>query len=131
MRKQHTRRSPIAALAIATATLMLPAIAHAESYSALQSKGFKTSKLTHNKAGSMGWTVTDGKEGYFCKLAATIAIVDSKRLVSILPGGKMVKLDRAVFEQNIGGPDPSMPTLSNLKAGHPNASDVGACSKAK
>jgi hypothetical protein len=39
----------------------------------------------------------------------------------------MVKVDRAVFEAAIRGPDPSIPMLSDLQAGRTKPADVGTC----
>ncbi|WP_082511010.1 MULTISPECIES: hypothetical protein [unclassified Rhizobium] len=101
--------------------------ASAESYQALLKKGYTVGKMSQGKSGSLGWVLTgqDGKQ--FCKAKVSLAVVDKKTLVSILGSGRMVKVDRAAFEAGIGGPDPSLPLVSDLKAGRVGPQRVGAC----
>lgn len=101
--------------------------AWAESYQALLKKGYTVGKMSQGKSGSLGW-VLSGKDGkQFCKAKVSLAVVDKKTLVSILGSGRMVKVDRATFEASLGGPDPSLPLLSDLKAGRVGPQHVGAC----
>ncbi|RKE84273.1 hypothetical protein [Rhizobium sp. AG855] len=101
--------------------------AFAESYQGLLKKGYTVGKMSQGKSGSLGWVLT-GKDGkQFCKSKVSLAVVDKKTLVSILASGRMVKVDRATFEAGIGGPDPSLPLLSDLKAGRVGPQHVGAC----
>jgi hypothetical protein len=116
-----------AAFALALATNS----ANAESYAGLQNQGYKTGKLSRGKSGAQGWVVSDGEKKYFCKLKASMAYVGSSGLVSILSNGRQIKLDRKTFEAGIGGPDPNIPQMADLKAGRPNARDVGSCSSVK
>lgn len=58
---------------------------------------------------------------------ASLAIVSSEELDSFTSSGRMVKVDRAVFEAAIRGPDPSIPMLSDLQAGRTKPADVGTC----
>ncbi len=82
--------------------------------------------MSQGKSGSLGW-VLSGKDGkQFCKAKVSLAVVDKKTLVSILGSGRMVKVDRATFEASLGGPDPSLPLLSDLKAGRVGPQHVGA-----
>jgi hypothetical protein len=101
--------------------------ASAESYQGLLKKGYSVGKMSQGKSGALGWVLT-GKDGkQFCKAKVSLAVVDKKTLVSILASGRMVKVDRATFEAAIGGPDPSLPRLADLKAGRVGPQHVGAC----
>ncbi|WP_246694480.1 hypothetical protein [Mesorhizobium sp. M2E.F.Ca.ET.209.01.1.1] len=105
--------------------------AHAESYSNLQSSGYKTSKLTRGASGSLGWYVSNGEKKFFCRMRATNAYVGKTGMVGFTSSGKQLSLDRKVYEQYAGGFDPSMPQLADLKAGRLNARSVGYCVPAK
>jgi hypothetical protein len=111
------------------ALAITPALA--ESYAGLQKQGYKTSKMSRSASGAQGWVVTNGEKKFFCKLKASMAYVSSSGLVSILSNGKQIKLDRKTFEAGIGGPDPNIPQLADLKSGKPGARDVGSCSPQK
>lgn len=101
--------------------------ASAESFQGLLNKGYMVGKMSQGKSGALGWVLT-GKDGkQFCKSKVSLAVVDKKTLVSILGSGRMVKVDRATFEAGLGGPDPSLPLLSDLKAGRVAAQHVGSC----
>lgn len=90
-------------------------------------KGLRVGKMSQGKSGALGWVLT-GKDGkQFCKSKVSLAVVDKKTLVSILGSGRMVKVDRATFEAEIGGADTSIPLLSDLKAGRIEPQHVGAC----
>lgn len=101
--------------------------AAAESFGSLINKGYSVGKMSQGKSGALGWVLTgrDGKQ--FCKSKVSLAVVDKKTLVSILGSGRMVKVDRATFEAGIGGADPSLPLLSDLKAGRIEPQHVGTC----
>ena len=116
------------ALCILGAALLLHASpASAESFQGLLKKGYTVGKMSQGKSGALGWVLT-GKDGkQFCKSKVSLAVVDKKTLVSILGSGRMVKVDRATFEASLGGPDPSLPMLSDLKAGRVGPQDVGSC----
>lgn len=105
--------------------------ASAESYSGLQMQGYKTGKMSRGTSGAQGWVVTNGEKKFFCKLKASMAYVGSSGLVSILSNGRQIKLDRKTFEAGIGGPDPNIPQLADLKSGKPDTRDVGSCSPQK
>lgn len=112
---------------IGAAFLLQAAPAAAESLQGLVKKGYKVGKMSQGKSGALGWVLT-GKDGkQFCKSKVSVAVVDKKTLVSILGSGRMVKLDRATFEASLGGADPSLPRLSDLKAGRVAAQHVGSC----
>ncbi|MCZ8178090.1 MAG: hypothetical protein O9309_03610 [Rhizobium sp.] len=101
--------------------------ASAESFQGLLKKGYTVGNMSQGKSGAMGWVLT-GKDGkQFCKSKVSLAVVDKKTLVSILGSGRMVKVDRATFEASLGGPDPSLPLLSDLKAGRVGPQHVGGC----
>ena len=118
-------------VASVAATLSLTAQASAESYSKLQGKGFNTSALTRGPSGAQGWIVSNGSKKFFCKLDATMVYVGKTGLVSVLSNGRQIKIDRKTFENAIGGPDPNIPQMSDLRAGRPAPKDVGVCSPAK
>jgi hypothetical protein len=103
----------------------------AESYTSLQKQGYKTGKMSRSASGAQGWVVTHGEKKFFCKLKASMAYVGSSGLVSILSNGRQIKLDRKTFDAGIGGPDPDIPQLADLKSGRPGARDVGSCSPQK
>ncbi|MCP9230802.1 hypothetical protein NMG46_11170 [Mesorhizobium sp. LMG 17147] len=65
--------------ATSTAVFLLASIApsHAESYSNLQGKGYKTGKLSRGASGSLGWFVSNGEKKYFCRMRAAQAYVGS------------------------------------------------------
>ncbi|UJW74173.1 hypothetical protein [Rhizobium sp. SL42] len=112
---------------LASFCVLAAGTASAESYSGLLKKGYTVAAMSHAKSGSMGW-VLSGKDGkHFCKAKFGMAVIDSKTLVSFLPSGKMIKLDRVVFEESVGGPDPSLPNLADLKAGRVEPRHVGSC----
>lgn len=112
---------------VASFCLLAAGTASAESYAGLLKKGYAVGTMSQGKSGSLGW-VLSGKDGkWFCKGKFSMAVVDAKTLVSILASGKMIKVDRAVFEDSIGGPDPSLPNLADLKAGRVEPRHVGSC----
>ena len=103
----------------------------AESYSKLQSDGYKTSKLTHGASGSLGWIVSNGEKKFFCRMRVAHAYVGKSGMVGFTSSGRQIGLNRKVYEKYAGGFDQSASQLSDLKAGRPNARDVGNCSPAK
>lgn len=112
---------------LGTALLLHASPASAESFQGLLKKGYTLGKMSQGKSGALGWVLT-GKDGkQFCKSKLSLAVVDKKTLVSILGSGRMVKVGRATFEASLGGPDPSLPLLSDLKAGRVGPQHVGSC----
>ncbi len=101
--------------------------AQAASYASLVAQGYRTSPLTRNAAGLDGWKVSNGEKSYFCKRAAAMAYVGRSGLVSITSSGRHIKSDRKIWEARRGGPDPSLPQLSDLQKGRLRPQDVGAC----
>jgi hypothetical protein len=124
-----SKRSVVIAAAIAVS--LATTTANAESYAGLQKQGYKTGKMSRGKSGAQGWVVSNGEKRFFCKLKSSMAYVGSSGLVSILTNGRQIKLDRKTFEAGIGGPDPDIPQLADLKAGRPSARDVGSCAPLK
>ncbi|MCM2402002.1 hypothetical protein NBH20_12610 [Rhizobium sp. S153] len=112
---------------LAAAVLFVPSIASAENFTSLTKKGYVVGKMGQGKSGGQGWVLVNGDSKFFCKLKASIAYVDSKKMVSILGSGRMITLDRATYEQSVGGPDASIPRFADLKAGRVRPEDVGAC----
>jgi hypothetical protein len=121
------RGCPFLAGMVAALLVLQPGSASAESFSGLIKRGYSIGKMSQGKSGALGWVLTakDGKQ--FCKSKVSLAYVDKKTMVSILGSGRMIKLDRATFEAELGGPDPSVPKLSDLKAGRIQPQHVGAC----
>lgn len=74
---------------------VVPAIAHAESFSKLARQGYALGKLTKGKAGGYGWVLSDGSNRFFCRLNVATASVNEKEMVSITSSGRLVKVDRA------------------------------------
>ncbi|PKR88867.1 hypothetical protein CXZ10_12150 [Pleomorphomonas diazotrophica] len=112
------------------ATVALIAVtgaAQAESYAKLAQQGYKLGKLTTGKSGLPGWVASNGEKQYFCKLKAARAYVGKKGMVMFSTGGRQIEVDRATYDAAIGGPDPSIPQLSDLKAGRVKPDDVDAC----
>ncbi|RWB22767.1 MAG: hypothetical protein EOQ40_03430 [Mesorhizobium sp.] len=114
------------------AIFLLASIApsHAESYSNLQTGGYKTSKLTRGASGALGWIVSNGEKKFFCRMRVGAAYVGKTGMVGFTSSGRQISENRKVYEQRVGF-DPTLPQLSDLKAGRPNARDVGACAPAK
>lgn len=127
MMLREFRSSLLLAGLVAVSALFTAGTASAESYQGLLKKGYVVGKMSQGKSGSLGWVLTGPGGKQFCKAKVSLAIVDNKTLVSILGSGRMVKVDRATFEAGIGGPDPSLPKLSDLKAGRVGPQHVGAC----
>ena len=121
------RPSLLLAGLVAASTVFTAGTASAESYQGLLKKGYVVGNMGQGKSGSLGWVLTGPGGKQFCKAKVSLAIVDKKTLVSILGSGRMVKVDRATFEAGIGGPNPSLPKLSDLKAGRVGPQHVGAC----
>ncbi|MES0155731.1 hypothetical protein NKJ81_19280 [Mesorhizobium sp. M0018] len=103
---------------------------HAESYSNLQSKGYKTGKLSRGASGSLGWFVSNGEKKYFCRMRAARAYIGTTGMVAFTAAGRQISLDREVYEKYAGF-DASIPQLSDLKAGKLNKQAVGNCGPAK
>lgn len=116
-------------LAICATIAMIAAmgIAQAESYAKLAQQGYKLGKLTTGKSGLPGWVASNGGKQYFCKMKAARAYVGKTGLVMFSTNGRPIEVDRATYDAAIGGPDPSIPQLSDLKAGRVKPGDVDAC----
>jgi hypothetical protein len=105
----------------------VPGVASAESFAALSKQGYSVGKLGPGKSGAMGWVLSNGGKRFFCKMRASMAYSGKNGMVSFTTSGRMVKLDRGVFEASIGGPDPTIPQLADLQAGRLRPNDVGSC----
>lgn len=121
------RYAIVAAVALASC---LPGVANAESFGALAKQGYSVGKLGQGKSGAMGWVVSNNGKRFFCRMKANMAYSGKDGMVSFTASGRMVKIDRGVFEANIGGHDPSIPQLADLKAGRVQPRDVGSCNPA-
>lgn len=113
--------------AVLLGTLALPASANAESFSKLAGQGYSVGPLGQGRSGGLGWVLSKGDKRFFCRMRVSQAYVGRDGMVSFTTSGRMVKLDRAVFEAAIGGPDPSIPRLEDLKAGRVQPANVGSC----
>jgi len=82
---------------------------NAESYLNLLKQGYSAGKLVPGKSGNLGWVLSNGDQKFFCCLNAGVAYAGKKEMVGFTTSGRMIKLDRAVFEASIGGLDPSIP----------------------
>jgi hypothetical protein len=116
------------ALAASLGVAFVPGIAQAESYATLTKQGYATGKLSRGKSGAWGWVVSNGEKKFFCRLNVASAYINKKEMVSFAAGGRMLKIDRATYDEAIGGPDPNKPYLKELQSGRVKASDVGGCS---
>jgi hypothetical protein len=114
--------------AAAFMSLALPTVASAESFPSLAKQGYSVGQLGRGKSGGLGWVVSKGGKQFFCRMRASLAYVGKKDMVSFTTSGRMITLDRAVYEASLGGPDPTLPQLADLKAGRPRPIDVGTCS---
>jgi hypothetical protein len=103
--------------------------ANAESFPALGKQGYVVGPMGQGKSGGLGWVVSKGGSKFFCRLKASMAYSGRNDMVSFTTSGRMIKLNRAVFESSIGGHDSTIPQLSDLKAGRVKPADVGSCSK--
>jgi len=119
------------AVAAAIGVAVIPATAQAESFSKLARQGYSVGKLTKSKAGNYGWIVSDGSKRFFCRLNVSTAYVNEKEMISLTSSGRIVKVDRATFEEAIGGHDPSIPQWSDLQAGRVEPAHVGSCAPAR
>lgn len=127
MMPREIRSSLLLVAVVATGAMLTAGPAAAESFQGLLKKGYVAGKMVPGRSGSLGWVLTGPGGKQFCKAKVSLAIVDNKTLVSILASGRMVKVDRATFDAGIGGPDPALPKLSDLKAGRVGPQHVGAC----
>lgn len=122
------KRSFLAPL-FTVALLCVPAMAQAETFKGLSGQGYVAGPLAKNKAGIWGWTFLKSGTRYFCEMRVAVAYSGKKGMVGFTSSGRMIKIDRATYEANIGGPDASLPQYEDLKAGRVRASDVGSCRK--
>ncbi|MEI2302186.1 hypothetical protein [Ensifer sp. MJa1] len=116
------------ALAATIGLVGLPGIAQAENYTALSKQGYSTGKLSRGKSGAWGWVVASGEKKYFCRMNVASVYVDKKKMVSFTAAGLMLTIDRATYDDAIGGADPNKPYLKDLQTGRIKAADVGGCS---
>ncbi|HEV7309151.1 hypothetical protein [Ensifer sp.] len=107
---------------------LVPGVALAESYTTLAKQGYSTGKLSRGKSGAWGWVVANGEKTFFCRMNVASAYVNKKEMVSFTAAGRMLKTNRATYDEAIGGADPNKPYLKDLQAGRVKAADVGGCS---
>ncbi len=108
---------------------LLPDVALAASYKKLAGQGYKTGKLVKNRAGVSGWYVTNGKIRYFCKMKGGVFQVGKTGLIAHSSAGRVVKLDRRAFEDNLKRPATGLTQYSDAKAGRITPYDVKGCNK--
>lgn len=104
-------------------------VANAESFTSLGRQGYAVGPMGQGKSGGLGWVVSKGGSKFFCRLKASMAYSGQNGMVSFTTSGRMIKLNRAVFESSIGGHDATIPQFSDLKSGRVRPGDVGPCSK--
>ncbi|PTW62017.1 hypothetical protein C8N35_10149 [Breoghania corrubedonensis] len=119
-------RSRTIALSILAGVLFVSGPAAAESFNSLKTSGYKTSKMTQNKAGRTGWYLTGENNRFFCPLTARYVVLNGQTLGFIQPSGRIMELDRAVFEKTAGYTI-TEPHIRDLRAGRPHAKFVGRC----
>ena len=117
-----------AALLAVALTVAIPATAFAASFESLVGDGYKVGKMSRSASGMSGWILSNGKDKYFCRLDATMALTKTK-IVAMITGGRTIEIDRKSFASKSS--TEGMPQFADLKAGKPRPEDVGACSKAK
>jgi hypothetical protein len=105
------------------------ATAQASSFERLKKQGFKVGGFTRGKSGSRGWYLTKGNEKYFCKFQGSTVYVGKTKMVIFTSPGREISMNRKAYEEKAGGPDPSIPQMSDLKAGRVEPRLVGACAK--
>lgn len=113
--------------AVLLAMLAVPGLSRAESFSRLAGQGYSVGPLAQGRSGGLGWVLSKGDQQFFCRMRVSQAYVGRNGMVSFTSSGRMIKLDRATFEAAIGGPDPSIPRLEDLKAGRLRPENVGSC----
>ena len=92
------------AVVAVVALAFVPGIAQAESYATLTKQGYATGKLSRGKSGAWGWVVGNGEKTFFCRLNVASAYVNKKEMVSFTATGRMLKIDRATYDDALGGP---------------------------
>lgn len=113
--------------AVLLSMLAVPGVSRAESFSRLAGQGYSVGPLAQGRSGGLGWVLSKGEQQFFCRMRVSQAYVGRNGMVSFTSSGRMIKLDRATFEAAIGGPDPSIPRLEDLKAGRLRPENVGSC----
>ena len=116
-------------LSMLAGLLLVPSTASAESFTTLSKKGYAVGPLAAGKSGSLGWVVSKDGKAFFCKMKVSTVYIGKDKMASFTSGGRMIPIDKAVFEASIGGHDSSIPQLSDLKAGKVQPRHVGSCIK--
>jgi hypothetical protein len=114
-------------IAAALGLILTPGLAKAETYANLMKQGYKTGKLTQSKSGSRGWVVSKGDKHFFCRMNVATFYDGKTKMGAFTAAGRIVPVDKKVFESVIGGPDPSLPQIADLRAGRARPQDVGSC----
>jgi hypothetical protein len=113
--------------AVLLGAVVLPAAASAESFSKLAGQGYAVGPLGQGRSGGLGWVLSKGDKKFFCRMRVSAAYRGRDGMVSFTSSGRMIAVDRATFEAAIGGPDPTIPRLEDLKAGRVKPANVGSC----
>lgn len=108
--------------------MLMPGLVSAESYSNLVKQGYKTGKLSQNRAGLQGWVVSKGDKQFFCQLNVGVVYNGKDKMAAFTSAGRIIPIDKRTYERAIGGPDPSLANLVDLRAGRPRPRDAGSCS---
>lgn len=110
---------------------LIPASAYSKSYSSLKSNGFRTGGLTNNRAGVKGWVLSKGAERYFCRSRISLMILNKTTMIAFASSGRLIKLDRAAYENRAGGAAKHFPKYSDVKKGRVDKKFVNRCRKLK
>ncbi|PVB61450.1 hypothetical protein DCO57_11405 [Labrenzia sp. 011] len=113
---------------VAISIAMFPQASSAASYKKLVSQGYKTSKLTRSRSGSMGWFVSGRDKKYFCKMRGGSVYIGGGKMGIYTSAGRLIPIDRDAYHSKQGVKKTDAPQLKDLKAGRPRPQDVGACS---
>lgn len=115
------------AIVAALGLFVAPSVASAETMEKLVKDGFKVSKLTNSKSGRLGWHVTKDDRKYFCPIGFASAYIDDKKMYGFSTSGRPIAMDRKVYDDYIGGPDPNIPYWKDIQAGRLRPGDVDPC----
>ena len=115
---------------VQVSTLVFPGVdALAGKYDRLKSDGYKTSSLTRNAAGIHGWVLKKGTKRQFCRLNASLVILNSKTLIGFTSSGRQIRASRKAYESRAGSVENKFPKMSDVKRGTVESRFVGSCTR--
>ncbi|WP_036790796.1 hypothetical protein [Pleomorphomonas koreensis] len=120
---------PLKQLAIGAFAVLfaMAGVARAETFTKLTQQGYTLGKLTTGRSGLPGWIASNGTKQYFCKMNAYRAYVGTTGMIIFSTSGRPIEVNRTIYEAGTGGFDPTVPQLSDLKAGRVKPAAVGNC----